>query len=166
LQAGYQAIKAVDPTFLVGMYGMARPSLAHVQAELSALRPYASFLDYLNFHYYAHGGDPAVSTNDHPSFAAEWRLMAQLLPGKPIWCTEVGWPISPLPGIQAVSPAVQAQYLQEVMTEAATSGVIQRVFWFTLNYGNQPDSIASNNQPLPAFATYQALVQVFPVWRQ
>jgi hypothetical protein len=166
LQAGYQAIKAIDPSFLVGMYGTARPSLAHLTSVMSALRPYTNDFDYANFHYYAHGGDPTVSTSDHPSFAATWQLIAHQLPGKPIWCTEVGWPTAPLPGIQAVSPQLQAQYMQDVLTSAAGSGVITRLFWFTIDDGTQPDDIAPNGTALPAFATFRAFVAAHPLWTQ
>jgi hypothetical protein len=166
LQAGYQAIKAVDPSFLVGMYGTARPSLAHITAVMNALRPYTRDFDYANFHYYAHGGDPTISTSDHPSFAATWQLIAHLLPTKPIWCTEVGWPTAPLPGIGAVSPPIQAQYMQDVLASAAGSGVMTRLFWFTIDDGMQPDDIAPNGTALPAFATYRAFVAAHPLWAQ
>jgi hypothetical protein len=166
LQAGYRAIKAVDPSFLVGMYGTARPSLSHLAAVMNALRPYTQDFDYANFHYYAHGGDPTVSTADHPSFAAVWQLIARALPGKPIWCTEVGWPVAPLPGIAAVSPEIQAQYMQDVLTSASQSGVITRLFWFTLDDGTQPDDIAPGGAALAAFATYRAFVAAHPLWSQ
>jgi hypothetical protein len=166
LQAGYQAIKAANPTARVGMYGTYRPNIAHVQAVMSAIaNGYSQDLDFANFHYYAHGLDPATSDAEHPSLQEVIQTMHQILPGKPIWITEVGWPTSPLPGIQAVSPQTQAQFLQEVMETARQSGVVERVFWFTLDYGNQPDSIFPPGGPLPAFFTYQQEVAQHPSWQ-
>jgi hypothetical protein len=82
----------------------------------------------------------------------------------PIWVTEVGWTTSPLPGRLAVSPQLQAQYLMNVMLEAANSGVIKRVFWFTIDYANQGDSIYPTTGPLPAFYSLQQFVQQHSQW--
>jgi hypothetical protein len=168
LQAGYLAIKAVNPNILVGMYGTFRPNLRHIAAVMSAIaNGYSQYLDFANFHYYAHGKDPSISTGDHPSLSAEIQTIHQILPEKPIWLTEVGWPTAPLPGMQVVSPQVQAQYLRYVMDTAASSSIVQRVFWFTLDYGNQPDAIDSAGAgpgPSPAFTAFQQYVQQRPGW--
>jgi hypothetical protein len=166
LQAGYLAIKSVYPDALVGMYGTYRPSLQHLQAVMSAIaNGYSQYLDFANFHYYVHGDNPSISQGDIPSLNQAIQAIHAILPNKPIWLTEVGWPTSPLPGISAVSPAVQAEYLRYVMDTAASSGIVQRVFWFTLDYGNQPDSIyPQNGGPLPAFTLLQQYVQQYPLW--
>lgn len=166
LKAGYQAIKAVYPSALVGMYGIYRSFLPHIQAVLGTLVSggYANYFDFANFHYYAHGGDPHLSTADHPSFDAEWQAVHALLPAKPIWVTEVGWTTTPLPGIQSVPPQTQASYLVYVTRQAADSGVVQRIFWFTLDYGTQGDSIDPPTGPQPAYWLLQAFIQQRPTW--
>ena len=165
LKAGYQAVKAVYPSAIVGMYGTYRPNLPHVQAVMNALaNGYGNYFDFANFHYYAHGGDPRISTSDHPSFNAEWQAIHAIFPTKPIWVTEVGWTTTPLSGIQPVSPDTQAVYLQYVTQAAATSGVVQRIYWFTINYGKQGDSIFPPDGPLPAYYMLQAFVQQKPRW--
>jgi hypothetical protein len=164
LKVGYLAIKSVSPDAFVGMYGTYRPSLSHIQAVMSAIASgYSQYLDFANFHFYEHGGDPRVTTADHPSFNSVWQAIHAILPDKPIWCTEVGWPTSSLPGIRAVSPQEQAANLRYVMEQAAASQAIRKVFWFTLDYGSQPDSISPNGSPLPAFYTYQDVVKQL-VW--
>ncbi|HLI91600.1 MAG TPA: hypothetical protein VKV37_23140, partial [Ktedonobacteraceae bacterium] len=65
-----------------------------------------------------------------------------------------------------VSPQLQAQYMQDVLTSAAGSGVITRLFWFTIDDGTQPDDIAPNGTALPAFATFRAFVAAHPLWTQ
>ena len=66
--------------------------------------------------------------------------------------------------MQVVSPQTQAEYLQYVTEQAAASGVIQRIFWFTINYGNQGDTVYPPSGPKPAFYTLKALVQQRPLW--
>ena len=171
LQAGYQAIKAVYPQAIVGMYGSFTSSLSQTRDLMTTIYAtgYGSYMDFMNFHYYNGGNDPAVTVGDHPSFDLKWQTMQAIaaqygFANKPIWVTEVGWTISPLPGILAVSLQLQAQYLTYVMSEAANSGGIKRVFWFTIDYGNQGDTIYPIPGPLPAFYSLQKFVQQHPQW--
>lgn len=165
LKAGYQAVKAVYPTALVGMYGTYIPKLAHIQDVMNAIaNGYSNYLDFANFHYYARGGDPRVSATDHPSFNDTVQVIRTILPNKPIWVTEVGWTTSSLPGIKSVSPETQATYLKYVTEAAATSNVVQKMFWFTINYGNQGDTIYPPSGPRPAFYVLQTLVRQRPLW--
>ena len=165
LQAGYQAVKAVYPSAIVGTYGIYRPYLPHVLDVMHALaNGYSAYFDFLNYHYYAHGGDPRISASDHPSFDAEWQAIHAVFPTKPIWVTEVGWTTRPLAGIQPVSPQTQATYLQYVSQAAAASGAVQRIFWFTIDYGNQPDTIDPPAGPLPAYYALQSFVLQRPLW--
>ena len=171
LQAGYQAIKAVYPQAIVGMYGSFTSSLSQTRDLMTTIYAtgYGSYMDFMNFHYYNGGNDPAVTVGDHPSFDLKWQTIQAIaaqygFANKPIWVTEVGWTISPLPGILAVSLQLQAQYLTYVMSEAANSGGIKRVFWFTIDYGNQGDTIYPIPGPLPAFYSLQKFVQQHPQW--
>jgi len=54
--------------------------------------------------------------------------------------------------------------MQYVLNESAKSGVVKKVFWFTINYGHQPDNIYPPSGPLPAFYTLQATVRQKPLW--
>jgi hypothetical protein len=171
LQAGYQTIKALDPQALVGMYGSFSSSLSQTRELMTTLfaSGYGADMDFMNFHYYNGGNTPAVASGDHPSFELKWQTMHAIaahygFASLPIWVTEVGWTTSPLPGRLAVSPQLQAQYLLDVMTQAAHSGVITRVFWFTIDYGTQPNSIDPPTGPLPAFYALQHFVQQHPQW--
>jgi hypothetical protein len=163
LQAGYEAIKAASPNALVGMFGMWYHNLPHIQDFMTYLysNGYGKYMDYMNFHYYNDSGDPAVSEGERPSFDVWWQAMHGIatkygFANKPIWITETGWPDQ--------DPQAQDQHLQYVMSQASNSHVIQKVFWFTVNYGNQSKNIYPPGGPLPAFTTFQKIVQQKPQW--
>jgi hypothetical protein len=54
--------------------------------------------------------------------------------------------------------------MQYIFSESEKSGVVQRVFWFTINYGHQSDNIDPPGGPLPAFYTYQSMVRLKTQW--
>lgn len=173
LEAGYLAIKAASPQALVGMYGTFLSNPNHTTQVLNAIFQggYGSYMDFMNFHYYDQGLNPMTDADSlHPSFNHKWQLMhsiaAQYGYGNlPIWVTEIGWSLQPLPGRQAVTAQVQAQYLQYVTQQAALSGgIVQKMFWFTINDGSQPDSIYPPGGPLPAFDALKQFVQQNPLW--
>jgi hypothetical protein len=173
LKAAYQAIKAANPHALVGMFGMWYHNLQHIKDFTTYLyaHGYGQYMDYMNYHYYNNGGDPTVTTGDMPSFDLWWQTMHEIasqygFTNKPIWVTEIGWPTSPGYLVDhTITPQLQAERLRYIMGEAARSHVIQRVFWFTINYGKQSDSIYPPTGPLPAFYTLQELVQQQPMWK-
>jgi hypothetical protein len=163
LKAGYQAIKAANPKALVGMFGLWWHNLPHIKDFITYLyaNGYGQYMDYMNFHYYHSGEDPSVTDNDNPSFDLEWQTMHDVAAhygfgSKPIWVTETGW--------SGQDPQKQNQYMQYVLNESAKSGVVKKVFWFTINYGHQPDNIYPPSGPLPAFYTLQATVRQKPLW--
>lgn len=173
LQAGYEAIKAANPNVTVGMFGQWYHNINHIRTFFTDLfsQGYGKYMDYMNFHYYNGGFDPAETRNTVPSFDLWWQTMHQIATqygygSLPIWVTEVGWPTHPTNNPnQPVPPDVQAQYLQYVMDEAQKSnGIVKKVFWFTINYGNQGDNIDPPNGPLAAFGVYKQLVQQMPLW--
>ena len=173
LEAGYQAIKAANPRALVGMFGMWYRNTDHIKTFMSDLfaNGYGAYMDYMNFHFYSES-DPTVTNGNAPSFDGWWQMMHSIAsqygyPNKPIWVTEIGWPTTGKGAGDTgfISPQAQAQYLQFIMNDAAQSGVIKKVFWFTINYGHQSDNIYPPAGPLPAFQTYQAIVQRMPLWR-
>ncbi len=163
LRAGYEAIKKASPNALVGMFGMWYHNLPHIQDFMTYLysNDYGKYMDYMNFHYYNDSGDPAVSQGERPSFDTWWQTMHNIatkygFANKPIWVTETGWPNQ--------NPQSQDQHLQYIMGQAANSHIIQKVFWFTVNYGSQSKNIDPPSGPLPAFSTFQKLVQQKPRW--
>lgn len=174
LKAGYLAIKAVNPNATVGMFGQWLHNIDHIRTFMTDLysQGYGPYMDYMNFHFYNDGKDPTVPHGSIPSFNTWWQTMHNIasqygFKNKPIWVTEVGWPthqpkFSP---DQPVDPQVQAQYLQYIMDQSKQSGVIQKVFWFTINYGKQADNIYPPSGPLPAFTTFKDIVRHVPTWR-
>lgn len=172
LKAGYLAIKAVFPQAMVGMYGTYFSDPGRTTQVLNAIFQggYGHYLDFMNFHYYNQGFDPRIDVDSlHPSFNRKWQLMRAIATqygyaSLPIWVTEVGWTTQALPGRQAVSAALQATYLQYVTEQASHSGSVQKIFWFTINYGNQPNSIYPASGPLPAFTVLKQYVQQYPNW--
>jgi len=172
LKAGYQAIKAASPQALVGMFGLWWHYEPHIQDFMTYLfsNGYGPYMDYMNFHYYHSGGDPSTSNGDDPSFDLEWQTMHTIaakygFANQPIWVTEVGWPTTASSGASTiVSPQTQSQFMQYVLNESAKSGVVRKVFWFTINYGHQSDSIYPTTGPLQAFYTFQATVRQKPQW--
>ena len=172
LKAGYQAIKAVSPDVTVGMFGQWLRNINHINTFFTDLFTggYGSYMDYMNFHFYNGGQDPSQSYGNVPSFNLWWQTIHDTaakygFANKPIWVTEVGWPTHPTSHPeQPVAPAVQAQYLQYIMDQASKSKVVQKVFWFTINYGNQGDNIYPPSGPLPAFETFKSIVQQQPTW--
>lgn len=171
LQAGYSAIKAVS-TAAVGMYGTFPTDPNYTAGVLTAIFKggCGSSMDFMNFHYYDGGHDPSTAYDaTHPTFDQKWQVMQNIAAqngyaGKPIWLTETGWTISPLSGRLAVTPDQQSQYLQYVTTHAGQSGIFQHIFWFTINMGNQSNSIYPPSGPLPAFAALTNLVKQHPLW--
>ena len=173
LKAGYEAIKAADPNALVGMFGQWLHDISHIRTFFTDLfsHGYGQYMDYMNFHFYNGDADPSISHGQIPSFNEWWQTMHSIaaqygFASKPIWVTEVGWATAvTLHESAPIAPQLQAQYLQYVMTQAAQSGVIQKVFWFTINYRNQGDSLYPDNRgKLPAFFTYQDIVRQKPQW--
>ena len=175
LQAGYAAIKAptASPTAIVGMFGTFPTNPDYTAAVLNAIFKggCGSSMDFLNFHYYNGGHDPSIVYDaTHPTFDQKWQIIHNVAAqngygNKPIWVTETGWTIAPLGPIAPVTPDQQSQYLQYVSIHAGQSGTIQRIFWYTINMGDQTNSIYPTSKgPLPAFSALTNLVKQHPLW--
>ncbi len=154
LQTGYTAIKAIDPSATVGMYGTYKMNPTHLPLVVKALQPCTAYMDYANMHYYAEGGDPNNPISGQLSFMQAVNMLKQL--GKPIWVTETGWPIS--------NPNI-VKYMNEELNDARTSGVVTHVFWYTLDFPQQnppqPDDI---HYSPAAFAAMQSYIATYPTW--
>ena len=171
LKAGYQAIKAQSPHATVGMFAIWWANTQHVQQYMSYLyqNHYGVYFDYANFHYHICGNNPTTGGGNFTTFNNVWQTMHSVMSqngdgGKPIWLTEAGWPT----GSQAhstscvVSPQQQAQYMSTLLSEAASSHVIQEFFWYTLNPQDKDSSIYQSSGPLPAYGVLQQFVHQNP----
>lgn len=160
LKAAYQAIKSVYPSALVGTQGFWWQNTPHVQTTWNTLfQSYSQYFDYANFHYYQ--DPPNAAHGATPSFADEIQLIHQIAAAngqgsKPIWITEVGF--------DNTDPAAQSRNLQYVLDAARTSGVVAKIFLFTINYGTQVKTIYPPTGPLPAFFMLQKYVAQYPRW--
>ncbi len=183
LKEAYQAIKAQSPNALVGMFGMLWANTDHIRSFMQGLydRGDAAFFDFANFHYYRcgdGGSDPSTTTpgyptGKYPSFDLEWHIIHEVMarngqPGKPIWVTETGWPTH---GIYqdpkcVITPQVQSQYLQYVLSEAKNSHTIQRLFWYTIDKvdGMSITQPNKSDNKLPSFYTMRTFVLQNPTW--
>jgi len=171
LKAGYQAIKAQSPSAPVGMFGLWWESTNHIQSYMSWLyqNGFGPYMDFANFHYYT-GGDPSITNGDIPSYSLEWQTIHNVMAGhgdggKPIWCTEVGWAVNSngQPG-PIVTLAQQSQYLQNVLDSSRQSGVVQKVFIYTLMDNDDGMNIWPPSGPLPSYTTLGNYMAQYPTW--
>jgi acid phosphatase len=160
LKAAYQAIKSVYPAALVGTQGFWWQNTPHIQTTWNTLfQSYSQYFDYANFHYYQ--DPPSSAHGSTPSFADEIQLIRQIAvahgqSSKPIWVTEVGF--------DNTDPAAQSSNLRYVLDQSRASGVVAKVFLFTINYGTQVKTIYPPTGPLPAFFMLQKYVAQYPRW--
>jgi len=139
--------------------------MKHIQAVFDAVKGCSNSMDYANIHYYAKGDDPSSSTFVHPSLPEAIQAIHDRLPGKPVWITEIGWPTAAnIEKMKVVSQDQQVTNMKYVFDTAAKDKLVGRVFWFTINYGKQADSINLGGQPLPAFSTMKDYIQKHPFW--
>jgi hypothetical protein len=85
---------------------------------------------------------------------------------KPIWVTEIGWNVNSIsqdPNC-IVSPQQQAQYLLEATQAAMDSHAIHRIFWYTIDQGNDGMSITQPSGNLPSFYALQDFIKRHPTW--
>jgi hypothetical protein len=66
------------------------------------------------------------------------------------------------------NPQLQSRAMQYVFDQARLSNVVQKVFWYSLNwdkaYDINPGDRTPGMQPQPAFYTYQSYTQQYPSW--
>jgi hypothetical protein len=132
LRVGYQAVKAGDPEALVVAAGLA-PTNGHgdeamderVFLEGMYQADVAPYFDVLGAHPYGFGLPPEspASLNDGLVFRRLEELRAIMFAygdgDKPMWITEIGWPVEAPPDQPdiAVSPTQQATYLTDALDQ-------------------------------------------------
>ncbi|MCL5283630.1 MAG: glycosyl hydrolase [Armatimonadetes bacterium] len=172
LAAAARAIRAANPAALVGFQGMWWLDLGHFRSfyEWIYNHGYGNDFDFANFHYYPCWQSPS-SDHPNPSFDQVWRTIHDVMAAhdqadKPIWVTEFGWNINSTnqnPSCQ-VSPAKQSNYLRQVLERARRSGVMRRVFWYTIGMGHDGMSLTQDGKPVPAYYTLQSYARKYPGW--
>lgn len=171
LEQTYTAIKSINPTVLVGMFGYTNfGGFTDIDKFFNALfsdptNP-GKYMDYINFHYY-HQVDPDI-TNAHnqPPYldvVNEIHKDASTYghADKQIWVTEYGWALS-----QNISQATQSQYLQKIYDEsrADTGGIVTHAFFYTIDESTDGFSITQNGQPTLAYNMVKSYIAQYPQW--
>ncbi len=124
--------------------------------------------DFIDFHYYSNGTDPAVGSNQTSTIN---QAVADLVAvaaangdaGRAIYCTEFGWQVP-----TDTNSTLQATWYEDVL-DAMTPGTSRSVFPFTLDYktsGMSESSLVQWNGSIytyqPAFTTYQNYIAAHP----
>lgn len=95
------------------------------------------------------------------------RVMKAVAPEKPLWITEVNWPLSgtgrykPTSEKEAVSPEAYRDYMLRYLIIALAGGYAERVYWWQLyarGYG-LIDHL-EDRKPYPAYAYFGALLRL------
>lgn len=173
LKAAYLAIKHASPQALVGMNSLWWVNTPHIYDYMTWLyqNDYGPYFDFANFHYYICNEIPSETQEDRPSFTEEWQIIHNVMQlyddgAKPIWVTEIGWNTNSIdqdPNC-IVSPQQQAQYLIETTQAAMDSQAIHRIFWYTIDQGNDGMSITQPSGNLLSFYALQDFIKRHPTW--
>jgi hypothetical protein len=128
LKTAYAAIKAARPDVTVVGGATAGVPLPYFEKLFAAGA--LDFMDAVSIHPYRPASTPEGL---EVQIAALQALMARYGASKPIWVTEIGWPLhaSVAPGDQEVDESIQAQFLVRSCVLLASAGV-RRVYWYEL----------------------------------
>jgi hypothetical protein len=155
LRAAYAAIKAERPDVTVVAGATAGVPLPYFE-KLFAAGALGS-LDVVSVHPYRTASPPE---GIEVQIAALQSLMAKYGAVKPIWVTELGWPLhaSAAPGDLAVDEDVQAQFLVRSFALLASAGVTH-VYWYELRDDTtDPDmGLVLNTAGYPARRAHAAM---------
>ena len=132
LQTAYATIKGARPDVTVVAGATAGVPLPYFEKLFAAGA--LNSLDAVSIHPYRTASTPEGL---EVQVAALQALMAKYGPVKPVWVTEIGWPIHPAaaPGDLEVNESVQAQFLVRACVLLASAGV-SRVYWYELRDDN------------------------------
>ncbi len=132
LQTAYAAIKSARPDVTVVAGATAGVPLPYFEKLFAAGA--LNSLDAVSIHPYRTASTPEGL---EVQVAALQALMARYGAVKPVWVTEIGWPVhaSAAPGDLEVTDSVQAQFLVRACALLASAGV-HRVYWYELRDDN------------------------------
>jgi polysaccharide biosynthesis protein PslG len=135
LKTAYKAIKDVDPNIRVltaGVSGNAVPYLEEMMAQGAAccfdilsLHPYAVPLDPKQGRVQSRPEVHKIAEVEIPKYRAF--LGRHKIANKPIWVTEIGWPS----GDWGLDSQAQADYLAQGLSHMLSTGLVERVFWYS-----------------------------------
>ena len=177
------AIRAANPSALVGMCAIWWNQLPHVHDFLNAIYQASSTMknnfDYVNFHYYPFesGSSDMVDVDRWcwaaqpastvPSFTQEWQALQAVMRAngdgnKDIRVTEFGWYTTTNQSYRGtenlVTQDVQARNYFTLLESARLSGIVSHAFFWTLDYAPAKAAInrdAAGNPISDAFSLVQ-----------
>jgi len=155
LRPAYTAIKAARPDVTVVAGATAGVPLPYFEKLFAAGA--LDSLDAVSIHPYRTASAPEGL---EIQVAALRTLMTKYGAVKPIWVTEIGWPLhaSAAPGDLEVTEAVQAQFLVRAFALLASAGV-QHIYWYELRDDNVDPSLGlvRNTSGYPARMAHTAM---------
>lgn len=166
LKAGYLAIKAVDPTMKVGMFGLWWKNTQHINDFLGYLvsKGYSHYMDYASLHFYHGCSDPGISGGSNDiSLTQELGLFQQKLSGTGLKVVigEIGF------ASDGTSGCYQSQQ-STLMSKALTiihqfNTTVLRVMWYT-DFAPASHMDLTNGAGLryPAYTTYRNFISTHP----
>lgn len=151
----YAAIKVEDPKATVLAISTAGIDRKFIRQCLDAKAPF----DILTIH-------PYRSKLIDRGFMQELRETAELVGGRPVWITEMGWPTH----VDGVDQRTQAQMLARSYLSAIASGACQNISWYDFrNDGNDPfynesnfGVLYSDMAPKPAYRALASVCRLLP----
>lgn len=94
------------------------------------------------------------------------RIMKAVAPQKPLWITEVNWPIagtghySPTSENEAVTAEKYRDYMLRYLIISLSSGYVERVYWWQLHARGYGLMDHLNGKPYPAFKAFGNVIQL------
>lgn len=134
--------------------------------------------DYLNLHYYNGANDPSVTGTylsiDVVLATIKQALIANNDTSRQLWVTEFGYATSTNgghPPSAVISTSLQNQYYSYILNTTRISGVVQKIFFYSMDLPTSNTDGSSITQGtggsetyLPAFATTQHFIGNYPFW--
>lgn len=183
LKACYPVIKAAYPGVKVGMMamwwmqpvnigGIPNTNISNFKAFMQQL--YADSckgnFDYVNLHYYSNATDPSVGDNQTITVAQALTDVGAVLTANSdtikVRMTECGWQVP-----TDTDANTQASRYSYLLTQAKSSGIVEQVDFFTLDYkitGMSQSSLVQWNGSTyakqPAYTTLQNFIAQYPQW--
>jgi len=164
IKTAYQAAKKADPEckIILGNSGRIASTVGYIQSLFeNGAFPYC---DIVGCHPYCAPLSPEEQKWEE-RFAELNSLIEMYGRNKPIWVTEVGWPVGK--GLEAVDEQTQANYLVRMYILGMATPNVKKMFWFLGETYGTIDSmwgiVQKNNygyEPRPAFFAFAALTSI------
>ncbi|NLH99707.1 MAG: LamG domain-containing protein [Chthonomonadales bacterium] len=165
LKSAYGAAKRGNPRCTVLMPGLRGPSgkrSPEARAYLDRLLGLgaARYCDAISVHPYRDGSPEETDLVGDLKWIAQRSAVSGAR--RPLWLTEMGWPTHTPDG---VTPRTQAAYLARAYLLAASTGLVERMFWYRLHDSGPDRTYADDNYglceedmtPKPAFFAHRTM---------